>query len=116
MSSKTRRNAWTALGIIALASLALAAAGCGIIRPTRGRHFEDVQHSGFLGNYSQLAEREGFDAQEVYVSPDAAWKSYDAIYIESVTLWVTDESKKLDPKDQQMLTDMLFKSMNDKLG
>src|SRR5688572_23224031 len=109
MSSKTRRNPWTAIGIIALVSLALAAAGCGILRPTRGRHFEEAQHSGFLGDYSQLAEREGYDAQEVYVNPNAAWSRYNAIYIESATLWVTDDSKKIDPKDQKMLTDMLYK-------
>jgi hypothetical protein len=105
-----------AVGIALLASLALASAGCGIIRPTRGRHFEEAQHSGFLKDYSQLAPREGFDAQEVYVAPQVAWPKYDSIYIESVTLWVNDDSKKIDPKDQQMLTDMLYKSMSDKLG
>ena len=116
MNSKARRNAWTALGIIALASLALAAAGCGIIRPTRGRHFEDAKHSGFLRDYSQLAEREGFDAQEVYVSPDAVWKSYNAVYIESVTLWVSDESKKPKAEEQKMLTDLLYKGLHDKIA
>ncbi len=104
------------VAIIALVSLALVSAGCGILRPTRGRHFEETERSGFLGNYSQLAPREGFDAQEVYVNPSAAWPRYNAIYLESVTLWVKDDSKKLDPKDQKVLTDMLYKSMNDKLG
>src|SRR5262249_39116537 len=99
-----------------LASLALVSAGCGILRPTRGRHFEETKRSGFLGDYSQLKPREGYDAQEVYINPKAAWPRYDAIYIESATLWVNDESKKLDPKDQKMLTDMLFKAMHDKLG
>src|SRR5262249_32659999 len=32
------------------------------------------------------------------------------------TLWVKDDSKKIDPKDQKMITDMLYKAMNDKLG
>jgi hypothetical protein len=104
------------VAIVALVSLALVSAGCGIIRPTRGRHFEDVERSGFLGNYSQLAPREGFDAQEVYVDPNAAWARYNAIYIESATLWVKDDSKQIDPKDQKMLTDMLYKSMHDKLA
>jgi hypothetical protein len=104
------------VAIAALVSLALASAGCGILKPTRGRHFEDVERSGFLGNYSQLGPREGFDAQEVYVKPNVAWAHYDAIYIESATLWVKDDSKKIDPKDQKMLTDMLYKSMSEKLG
>jgi len=116
MSPKARRHASVALAVIALASLALASAGCGIIRPTRGRHFEDVERSGFLGDYSQLAPREGFEAQEVYVNSTAEWPHYDAIYIEAATLWVNDPDKKPDPKDAQMLTDMLYKSMHDKLN
>ena len=116
MESARHRSGFAVVAMIVLTVVALAAAGCGIIRPTRGRHFEDTERSGFLGNYSQLAPREGFDAQEVYVNPKAAWPRYNAIYIESVTLWVSDESKKPDPKDQQMLTDMLYKSMHDKLG
>src|SRR5262245_15918944 len=102
MSSKTRGCARTAIALIALGAVAFAAAGCGILRPTRGRHFEDAEHSGFLRDYSQLAPRKGFDAQEVYINPKAAWPHYNAIYIESVTLWVKDESKKPDPKDQKM--------------
>jgi hypothetical protein len=116
MNSKAHRNVWTALAVITLAALALTSVGCGIIRPTRGRHFEDAQHSGFLRDYSQLAPREGFDAQEVYVNPDAAWHGYNAIHIESVSIWVSDEAKKPDPKDQQMLTDMLYKALSEKLG
>jgi hypothetical protein len=116
MSSKAHRNSWASFGIIALASLALASAGCGIIRPTRGRHFEEAQHSGFLGDYSQLKEREGYSAQEVYIDPKAAWSHYNAIYLESATLWVKDDSKQIDPKDQKMLTDLLYKSMSEKLG
>jgi hypothetical protein len=114
MRSNGFRNVCAALAILALASLALS--GCGILRPTRGRHFEETKHSGFLGDYSQLAPREGFDAQEVYVAPQVAWPKYDSIYIESATLWVSEDSKKIDPADQKMLTDMLYKSMSEKLG
>jgi hypothetical protein len=102
------------MAVIVLVSLAVA--GCGIIKPTRGRHFEEAPHSGFLGDYSQLAPREGFEAQEVYVKPNVEWAHYNAIHIESVTLWVNDDSKKLDPKDQKMLTDTLYKAMYEKLG
>src|SRR5262249_17245407 len=123
-----RRNGWRGnpmganrrnvrvIAVVVVASLALASSGCGILRPTRGRHFEDVERSAFLGNYSQLGPREGYEAQEVYVNPRAAWPRYDAVYIESATLWVKDENKKPDPNDQKMLTDMLYKAMYDKIG
>src|SRR5262245_35804459 len=114
MYANRRNMRWVAAAT--LAAMALASAGCGIIKPTRGRYFEDVERSGFLGDYTGLGPREGFEAQEVYVHPKAAWPSYNAIYIESVTLWVHDAEKKPDPKDQQMLTDMLYKSMHDKLS
>jgi hypothetical protein len=110
-----RRNG-VAIAVIALTGLALVSAGCGILRPTRGRHFKDVPHSGFLGDYSQLAPREGYQAQEVYVNEKAAWPRYNAIYIESVTLWVSDEAKKPKPEDQKMLTDLLYKSLHDRLA
>jgi hypothetical protein len=116
MESARHRTGFAVAAMIVLTVVALTSTGCGILWPTRGRHFEDTERSGFLGNYSQLAPREGFDAQEVYVNPKAVWPRYNAIYIESVSLWVIDDSKKLDPKDQQMLTDMLYKSMSDKLG
>jgi len=116
MKSNGYHNGWAVVAIITLAAVALASTGCGILRPTRGRHFEDAEHSGFLGDYSQLAPREGYQAQEVYVNPNAAWPRYNAIYIESVSMWISDESKKHDPKDQQLLTDTLYKAMHDKLG
>jgi hypothetical protein len=116
LSSNTRRTLRVAIAAIALVSVAAASIGCGIIRPTRGRHFEDAEHSGFLRDYSQLKPQEGYDAQEVYVRPGTAWKDYSAIYIESVSLWIKDESKKPSAEDQKKITDMLYKSLHDKLG
>jgi hypothetical protein len=100
---------------LTLAAVTLSSAGCGIIKPTRGRR-GDAPHSGFLGDYSQLAEKEGYAAQEVYINPTAPWSTYKAIYIESVSMWVNEESSELKPEDRQMLTDMLYKSMHDKLA
>ena len=94
MYANRRKLRWVAG--VALASLALASAGCGIIRPTRGRHFEEVERSGFLGDYSELGPREGFEAQEVYVNSKAQWPHYDAIYIQSVTLWVKSSTSDVD--------------------
>ena len=72
MKSGRHRSGFAVVAMIALMVVALGSTACGILRPTRGRHFEDTEHSGFLGNYSQLAPREGFDAQEVYVNPKSA--------------------------------------------
>lgn len=116
MSSRAHRNGWVAVALIALASFALATAGCGILKPTRGRHFQDAEHSGFLRDYSQLAPREGFQAQEVYVDEKAAWNSYNAVYIESVSMWISDEAKKPSAEEQKMLTDLLYKGLHDKIA
>jgi hypothetical protein len=104
------------IATIALVSVAAVSIGCGIIRPTRGRHFEEAEHAGFLRDYSQLGPREGFDAQEVYVRPNTAWKDYSAIQIESVSLWIRDQSEKPSAEDQKKITDMLYKSLHEKLG
>jgi len=102
--------------MIALLTLAgLVASGCDIIKPTRGRR-GDAEHTGFLGDYSQVSEQEGYAAQEVYINPRASWPKYHAVYIESVSMWIVDESKKPSVEDQQMITDMLYTSMRAKLG
>ena len=100
--------------VCVVVALAVVSAGCGVVRPVRGRRTEAV-HTGFLGDYAQLQEREGYRAQEVYVNPATDWSKYHAFHIDSVTLWV-NAGTKLSDEDQQMLTDMLYKSLNDKLG
>ena len=82
MSSKGRRHGHTAIAWIALGSVAIAALGCGIIRPTRGRHFEEAQHSGFLGDYSQLAPREGFDCVDCVFLGDVAPQEKQVVFRE----------------------------------
>ncbi len=85
--------------------------GCAAVR---GRS-DAAAPSGFLGNYSELGPREGYEVQEVYINPDAAWKSYDSVQIDSVTLWVNDETQSLEDEERQMLTDLLYKALNDQL-
>jgi len=115
LSSNARRIRLV-IAMTALVSVAAASIGCGIIRPTRGRHFEEAEQSGFLRDYSQLKPQEGYDAQQVYVRPNTPWKDYSAIQIESVSLWIEDESKKPSAEDQKKLTDMLYKALHDKLS
>ena len=99
----------TALAVVAVSA---ALVGCAA---TRGRDVE-VQDSGFLRNYSQLAPREGYEAQRVYVNPSADWASFRAVQIDSVTLWGDEETAKLSAEDKQMLTDVLYKALHEKLG
>jgi hypothetical protein len=100
---------------LTLAAVALSSTGCGIIKPLRQRRGE-AEHAGFLKDYSQLQSQEGYQAKEVYINPQAAWSRYNAVYIDSVALWVSDPSKAPSQEDQQMLTDMLYKSLADKVG
>ncbi len=116
MKSNWQRTAKLAIAWGLLGGVVISSIGCGIIRPTRGRRGEAVT-SGFLGDYSQLAPREGYPAQEIYINPAAQWSKYNAVYIESTTLWATSESaQKLSKEDQKMLTDMMYKSIHDKLS
>jgi uncharacterized protein DUF3313 len=111
--TSNRRSALLALALVASA---VVASGCGIIRPTRGRWAEEAPHSGFLRDYSQLKPHDDYPAQEIFIAPDAEWTKYDAVYIESVTIWVADAEKAPSPEDQKKLTDMLYKSLSDKIG
>jgi hypothetical protein len=100
---------WIAVVAIACALPALA---CGAVRGRRGA----PEESGFLRDYSQLQEREGHEAQLVYLNPRADWSRYAAIEIDSVTLWASQENVKLSKQDQQMLTDLVYKAMHEQLG
>lgn len=100
---------------LTLAAVALSSTGCGIIKPLRQRRGE-AEHAGFLRDYSQLQPQEGYKAKEVYINPQAAWSQYSAVYIDSVTMWVNDPNKAPSREDQQMLTDMLYKALSDKVG
>jgi hypothetical protein len=91
---------------------ALASLGCAAVRGRRGA----PERSGFLGDYGGLAKREGYEAQLVYVNPRADWSRYAAVEIDSVTLWASREDVKLPPEDQQMLTDLVYRALHDRLG
>jgi hypothetical protein len=85
------------------AFLVLLLAGCATTRQTRS-----VETSGFLGDYSQLRAGEGDEAQLVYVKPGVAWSGYDAVMLDSVTLWKAAEDSVSEESAQQ-LTDKEFR-------
>ena len=81
------RNTRGPISLLAAALLSVAVAsqaGCAAVRGRR----DAPARSGFLGEYSQLKPRKGFEVHDVYINPAARWKSYDAIYIDTVTFWV----------------------------
>ena len=100
-------------------TLLLVLVACTATRARRGA----PQKSGFLGDYSQLEKRDGYPMSLVYINPDVDFTLYDSISIDSVTLWVTEETsarpeekRKLSEKDRQMLTDLLYEALYEELG
>jgi Protein of unknown function (DUF3313) len=100
------------LAVALIACSLLDLAGCAATRGRRG----EPERSGFLGDYSELAPREGYEAQLVYVNPAADWSRYRSVYLHSVTLWADEQTTNLSPKDRQMLADLLYKAMRKRLG
>jgi hypothetical protein len=97
---------------VVLVAIAALLAGCATTRQSRGIG----EASGFLGDYSDLREGKGDEAQLVYIRPDVDWARYTAIQIESVTLWRDAKTDDVPPEDQQQLTDYLYKSLHEALS
>jgi hypothetical protein len=98
--------------VLVLLALGLEVFGCIGVRGRR----RAPEKSGFLGDYSQLEERDDMQAQLAYLNPRADWSRYDAIQIESVTLWRDDETAELGEEERQMIADLLYKALHEKLG
>jgi len=99
-----------ACGVLALAF----AAGCAGSRQPRG----GTEESGFLRDYSQLQPGGDDRAKLVYFAPDANLGGYDAVIVDSVTLWPGAEAnlEKLSREDQQALADGMYTSLVKALG
>jgi len=74
-----------------------------------------VETSGFLNDYSMLKEGKGDQALMVYIDPqiNTICKKYSKVILDSVTLWVHDDSSLTDVpvEEQQALTDYFYKSL-----
>ena len=92
--------------------LVLTILACATTRQTRS----EANQSGFLGDYSQLREGGDDEAKLLYIAEDVDWAQYNAILLDSVTLWLGDESSKVSEEDQQMLTDYLYASLREQLS
>lgn len=99
-------------GAAALVALLCVLASCATTR-----RVQDVpEPSGFLGDYSQLREGKGKEAQLLYINRQVDWYSYNALMIDSVTLWTNDKATKLSDEDAQQLTDYFYAELYDKLS
>lgn len=100
------------LCLLALLALSLGVTACATTRQSRGSGSE----SGFLGDYSDLQKGKGDEAQLRYIDDSAHWSEYNAIQIDSVTLWRDAKTEDVSAEDQQRLTDYLYKALNDQLS
>ncbi len=94
----------------ALVACLVLAVGCAPLRQRR----EAVEPSGFLGDYSQLAKNDQYPAYLIYINPAADWSRYNAIILDSVTLW--GSTGKLSEEDRQNITSMAYNAMYDALS
>jgi hypothetical protein len=93
-------------------AIVVAAAACGGLRARHGT----PRRSGFLGDYAELQHLEGYDAQLLYINPSAVWSRYDAVHIDSVTLWANVETGRLSDHEKQHLTDDLYAGLHGGIG
>ena len=101
------RKPWIAGALVVCLALAV---GCAPLRQRRA----PVEQSGFLGDYSQLQKNDAYPAYLIYVNPSASWSTYDAIIIDSVSLWGAAE--ELSDADRQMITGMMYNALHDRLS
>jgi hypothetical protein len=115
MTPRSGRVRWLPPTSLLAAPLLLAlAAGCAATREPRG----EVERSGFLGSYADLKPGGEGQAKLVYLNPEADLSRYDAILIDSVTLWPGPEGRlaALPAEEQQRLADDLYRALHDALA
>ena len=75
-----------------------------------------MQTSGFLHDYSIL-EAGGTDQAKLrFVDPSADFARYQAVLVDSVTLWSGPELAKLKPEEKQALVDHAYEALVTALG
>ena len=107
------------LGAILL--LALVVTGCATTQEAKS-----VEKSGFLGDYSMLKEgerstiRQGAENQAllVYKNPAADWRKYKKVWLDPVTVWVSQKDsqlKEVSVEDRQRLAALLWSNLDEQL-
>jgi len=108
------------VGLVAI-SLLIGAGGCASTQEAKS-----VEKSGFLGDYSLLKEGErstfsqGAENQAllVYKKPDVEWRKYRKVWLDSVTVWVSQKDSQLKDvpvEDRQRLAALLWSKLDESL-
>lgn len=92
---------------VALLAAALLVAGCAATRQSR----EDVKGSGFLRDYSILEAGGDDQARLRYVDAGADFSRYQAVLVDSVTLWSGPEFAKLPEEEKRALVDHAYAAL-----
>jgi len=78
----------------------------------------DVVETGFLSASERSMLKEGEGDEEAllrYINPDADWRSYDKVILDSVTVWKNEETQDVSPEDLQKLTDFAYSQFHEAL-
>ena len=96
-----------------LVTIAVVVGACA---PTKGAKVSEIDHVGFLGDYSIL--REGEEAALEYKNPNVRPGTYTKILLDPVTMWRGRESKEkgVSQADAQRLADYFFTLAYNKLS
>jgi hypothetical protein len=98
--------------LLCLVALVALPPACAPTRQPRG----EVAKSGFLQDYSILEAGKDGQAKLRYVDASANFAQYQAVLVESVTLWAGPELAKLKPEEKQALVDHAYTALVTALG
>jgi hypothetical protein len=79
----------------------------------------DVVKTGFMSSSERSMLTEGKGDHEAllrYINPDADWRSYNKVMINSVSVWKDEGTQDVAPADLQMLSDFLYTHMHEALS
>ena len=105
------------IGLVAI-SILIVASGCAATQEAKS-----VEKSGFLGDYSLLKEgqrstfQQGAENQAllVYKNPAADWRKYKKIWLDPVTVWMSQKDSQLKDvsvEDRQRLAALLWSKLD----
>ncbi|HXX74131.1 MAG TPA: DUF3313 domain-containing protein [Nitrospiraceae bacterium] len=106
---------------LVLLGVVLGVGGCASTQEAKS-----VEKSGFLGDYSMLkeGERSAFaqgaenTALWVYKNPNVDWRKYKKIWLEPVTIWMSQKDsqlKEVSVEDRQRLAALLWSKLDEQL-
>ena len=102
---------------VVLGGLLLGLTAC---RTTKQVSEKETDFSGFLGDYSQLKQGDGKEANYIYISQSANWAKYTKVYIKPVELWKSNDPDsslgKLSTVNQQKPVSLFHTALANGLG